>query len=474
MAEDKLIQQVADRFDRIACTKCQTAVDVSTLPFFAHAHCPSCGTPQIVPAKIGNFLLVGHLGDGGMAGVYEAHDRGLGRRVAIKILHTELGVDPKFIDSFLREARSAAQINYPNVVQIFQVDQEKGVPYIVMELLKGGKLEDSTKAGRKCGELQVLDIALDIAKGLRAADAIHLVHGDIKPANILFDKKGIAKIADFGLARFQGKASALDGEIWGTPHYIAPEKVRRQPEDLRSDIYSLGATLYHALTGHPPFEGAEIKEVVLARLQDPPMPMSDYRPGLAPETIMLIARMLEPDPSRRYPNYSSLLSDIERAIRAVKNRQPDTIARLPASTGAKPSRPPWPIPAAAGGLAVVAGLLVALLGGDKKPPPAPGPAPTPAPMPASKPVPLPDSVAIRIDCGQIDKTLKDDRGRTRFPDMPYTPQSGWGYLPNGKRHMTQKTNPVQADAPVTLNVELEPAKEHAVLGAIELVPAPPI
>lgn len=294
-------------------------MDIRDTEPFSIVQCPHCGTQQTVPKKLGDFLLLRFIGKGGMGAVFQGYDTRLGRQVAIKVLGKVLGDDPAAMDNFLREARAAAQINSPYVVQIFQVGEERNKPFIVMELINGGQL-DKLIEKQPLSELRALEVCHDAALGLQSAQEIGLFHGDIKPENILFDQHQTAKIADFGLAQFlQRGQKSKPGEIWGTPYYIAPEKARKQQEDYRSDIYSLGATLFHALTGQPPFEGDSAADVVLARLKNYAPSIRDINPSLHDATAKLVARMLEPDPSMRYPNYTSLLSDLDLVIETIKS-----------------------------------------------------------------------------------------------------------------------------------------------------------
>lgn len=317
MAEREAVDIIADRVDKIACRKCGRHLDVSKLPSFSKVECPDCHTKQTVPAQLGHFLLLEILGAGGMGAVYQALDKQLGRYVAIKVMKRSLGEDPQFVENFLREARAAAALNHRNVVQIYSCGQEKGQPYIVMELVSCSRLDELIAQGNPLEEVKTLEIGIDIAEGLKAANDIGLIHGDIKPANILFDKNGAAKVVDFGLARFVTWQQDR-GEVWGTPYYIAPEKARGQKVDHRSDIYSLGATLYHALGAKPPFDGKTATDVVLARLKNPAIGLRVIRPSLQPETADVIARMLEADPFMRYPTYASLLADLREALRFAK------------------------------------------------------------------------------------------------------------------------------------------------------------
>lgn len=321
VAENEAIDVLADPVDKIACRKCGRHLDVSKIPSFASVECPECKTKQTVPARLGQFLLLELLGAGGMGAVYQALDQSLGRYVAIKVMKQSLGDDPQFVENFLREARAAAALNHRNVVQIYSCGQEKGQPYIVMELVSGGRLDEMIAGGNPIEEVRALEIGIDVAEGLKAANDIGLIHGDVKPANVLFDREGVAKVADFGLARFVAWQQQDSGEIWGTPYYIAPEKARGQKVDHRSDIYSLGATLYHALGAKPPFDGKTATDVVLARLKNPAIGLRVIRPTLQPETADVIARMLEADPFMRYPTYSSLVADLREALRVAKQEQ---------------------------------------------------------------------------------------------------------------------------------------------------------
>lgn len=320
MAEHQANDVIADQVEKIACRKCGRHLDVSKLPMFSKVECPDCQTQQTVPARLGQFLLLEMLGAGGMGAVYQALDQSLGRYVALKVMRRSMGEDPTFVENFMREARAAAALNHRNVVQIYSCGQEKGQPYIVMELVSGGRLDEMIAQGNPIDEVRALEIGIDVAEGLKAANDVGLIHGDVKPANILFDKSGAAKVADFGLARFVAWQQDR-GEVWGTPYYIAPEKARGQKVDHRSDIYSLGATLYHALGAKPPFDGKTATDVVLARLKNPAIGLRVIRPSLQPETADVISRTLESDPFMRYPTYASLLADLREALRVAKQEQ---------------------------------------------------------------------------------------------------------------------------------------------------------
>jgi serine/threonine protein kinase len=222
-------------------------------------------------------------------------------------------------------------LNHKNVVQIYSFGQHNGQPYIVMELVAGGKLDDLIAGSGGVDELKALQVHIEVTEGLMAASDVGLVHGDVKPANVLFGKTGEAKVVDFGLASYIGEQQQA-GTVWGTPYYIAPEKARGKKVDFRSDIYSLGATLFHVLTGKPPFDGPTSNDVVMARLNQPAPKVTDFNPNIHSETAQMAARMLELDPAMRYPSYPALLIDMRNALKAA--RKP--LARSKHATGPIP------------------------------------------------------------------------------------------------------------------------------------------
>lgn len=309
---------VMEPVNEVACTSCQHPLDVSGLPAFTEIACPECHTPQVVPTKLGNFLLLGMLGKGGMGAVYRGLDTSLDRPVAVKVMLTSLGENKEFVETFRREAQAAAALNHLNIVQTYSFGVAHGQPYMVMELLDGGRFDQMIARGEPLNEALVLKIAADVAEGLNAAAGIGLVHGDVKPENILLDSNGVAKVVDFGLARFKKSGESSAQGIWGTPYYIAPEKIRSQPTDARSDIYSLGATLFHALAAKPPFDGETPIDVIKARLKSPAPPLASMRPDINPEVAAIIARTLEAEPAKRYPNYTSLLADLRKVLATLR------------------------------------------------------------------------------------------------------------------------------------------------------------
>lgn len=409
MAEKESIEILADRVGKIACANCKHHLDISALPLFTLFNCPECHAQQMVPGKLGSFLLLEELGRGGMGVVYRGQDLALGRPVAIKVMHKSLGDDQQFLETFQREARAAAAVNHKNVVQIFSFGREKGQPYLVMELVDGGRLDAYIAASQPLTEKQALEVCRDVAEGLKAAHAAGLMHGDIKPANILFDQHGVAKVADFGLAGFIRQQQAGARDIWGTPFYIAPEKARRQKVDQRADIYSLGATLFHAMAGRPPFDGDTPTHVVLARLQLPPPDISTIRTDLHPETIRIINRMLVADPIVRYPNYASLISDVQAALARL--------AEAPAVAAPKEDPPGrgklWLyLAAGAGALLLIIVALVWLTSKRKpvEPPPAPTPTVAIQPAPVVTPPVVPAATSTKLVADPVNPfNVEEDR-----------------------------------------------------------------
>jgi serine/threonine protein kinase len=300
--------------DSINCHSCGAVLDLTGQTGFTHVECTRCGALSVVPLQFGDFLLLNAIGIGGTGTVYKAIDLPLNRYLALKILRKKLSSDPSFIASFSREARAAAAVRHPNIAHVYSFDERDGQYYLAMELCDRGSLDDRiTKLG-KLSEPEVLSIGQQIASALRAAWQRGLLHRDVKPGNILFNEDGVPKIVDFGLARGQGKdPDGASDQIWGTPYYIAPEKLRGKPEDVRSDIYSLGATLFHALAGRPPFDAATAREVANKHTTQPAFSLKTYVPTIHEHTMNVIARMLAKDPSERYDTYDEVTQDLAEA-----------------------------------------------------------------------------------------------------------------------------------------------------------------
>ena len=304
-----------DRLDNMNCPSCGALVDLADIEPFSMIECPACGASMEVPAKFAHFRLLKRLGSGGMGTTFLAEDEGLDRKVAIKVMQNFMAEDPKAFDTFKNEAQSAARLNHPHVAQVYSFGREKGIPYLEMELVPGGDLSKFIADGTVLDPAFVIRVGMEIAEGLKAAEEGGLFHGDVKPENILFDENMNAKLVDFGLASrsSQGKSD----ELWGTPYYIAPDKVQKKMNSARSDIFSLGATLYHAIAGKPPFDGADPVEVIKARFKGPAKPLDQVRPGVEPEVARIVTRMMYSDLFQRYPNYNSLIGDMKKYLSGV-------------------------------------------------------------------------------------------------------------------------------------------------------------
>src|SRR6059058_3573386 len=222
-----------------ACPACGMAVDTTDAEPLARVACPRCGEKMRVERTFDHFVLLDTLGLGGMGTVYKARDTLLDRLVALKLLRKDLVGDNDHTSRLQEEARVAASVNHPNVIQVFSSGTDHGQFYVVMELVDHGTLDDLIEKRNRLSEEQVLESGIQVAKGLRAAYRQGLIHRDVKPANILFVDEQTAKISDFGLAGAatqQAQHTESDRVMWGTPPYVAPERLCNQPEDVRSDI----------------------------------------------------------------------------------------------------------------------------------------------------------------------------------------------------------------------------------------------
>lgn len=296
------------------CSDCGVEFDLADVAPFTEVTCPECGTTLTIPAKLGHFLLLNIIGVGGMGAVYRALDPTLNREVAVKVLLKSVGDDQECIETIRREAQAAAQLSHPHVATVYQIGEAHGQPYIVMELVSGKHFDEMIDTGPLDQSL-VVQTAIEIAEGLAAAARIGLIHNDIKPENILFDDEGSAKLVDFGLAAYTDQVTR--GGIWGTPFYVSPEKVKGEMSDVRSDIYSFGATLYHALTGVPPFNASTPEAVAKARFMRAPKSIASLRADIHPDLAKIVTRMMQFERNQRYPTYASLLSDLAKVLQAL-------------------------------------------------------------------------------------------------------------------------------------------------------------
>lgn len=279
---------------------------------------------DFIPARLLHYKVQHKLGQGGMGWVMLAEDTQLGRRVALKVMRSQHAAEEESRERFKREAKAAAQLKHDNIVTIYQVGEDQGIPFFAMELLEGGTLQQRLEYPKPLSLGAAVRIAREIAAGLNAAHQRGVIHRDIKPANIWLESpKGRVKILDFGLARqSDAKVTGLTqaGEIVGTPHYMAPEQARAKPIDARCDLFSLGCILYRMTTGRLPFAGETLLATLTAIAVDMPTPVRELNPQ-APEALCdLIWRLLAKDPSQRPANAKEVIDEllvIERDLAAT-------------------------------------------------------------------------------------------------------------------------------------------------------------
>jgi tRNA A-37 threonylcarbamoyl transferase component Bud32 len=247
------------------------------------------------------------LGQGGMGAVYKAYDRLLKRRVAYKVLSGEFASKPKARDQLLNEARAAAALNHPNIITIFDVGLEGDKAFICMELIEGESYADILRKKKRLEIPEAIHFLVSACQGLDHAHQRGIVHRDLKPSNLLLTKENRLKIVDFGLAQpIEDIKNAPPGtSLSGTPRYISPEQARGDPTDARSDVYSLGATLYNVLVGHPPFTEGNI---IMHHLYTPPPPLRSERPEISPTLEELVLLCLSKHPAERYQSAGEVLS----------------------------------------------------------------------------------------------------------------------------------------------------------------------
>ncbi|MEK7953877.1 serine/threonine protein kinase [Luteolibacter soli] len=295
------------------CHACGTSMDVSEVAPFSNVECPNCGKHTRVKREFGPYTLMKRHAIGGMSVVFMAQDNTLNREVIVKILNEEYGSDNKRIAAFEEEARITASFSHPHVVRVFTTGRAFGRFYIAMELVPGGHFEHHIRERGSIPEAEMLPLAIQVAAGLKAAQAAGLIHRDMKPGNILLDGAGNAKIVDFGLALVTKGGKAQATEIWATPYYVPPETIEGLPEDFRSDMYAFGATLYHALAGKPPCNEESMDTNKLREVKKKILPLAKAAPWLSAETCAVVDRAMAHDPAQRFRSYDDLLAALEAA-----------------------------------------------------------------------------------------------------------------------------------------------------------------
>jgi len=270
---------------------------------------------KAVAHQIPGYKILGKLGAGAMAIVYKGKQLSLNRTVAIKILPKRFTENPEYVERFYKEGRAAAKLNHNNIVQAYDVGEAGGYHYFVMEYVEGPTLYDSLSAGKVYSEDEALDIVIQVARALHHAHSCGLIHRDVKPKNIIINPSGVVKLADMGLARETTDIEAAQteaGRAYGTPYYIAPEQIRGKIDiDGRADIYGLGATFYHMVTGRVPFMADDPSDVMRKHLKDPLIPPDHINTSLSAGISEVIEIMMAKRKEDRYNNVEELLTDLE-------------------------------------------------------------------------------------------------------------------------------------------------------------------
>ncbi|NIA16802.1 MAG: protein kinase [Planctomycetes bacterium] len=280
-----------------------------------------------VAEQIPGYKILGKLGAGAMAVVYKATQLSLNRTVAIKILPKRFSEKPDYVKRFYKEGQAAAKLNHNNIVGAFDVGEAGGYHYFVMEYVKGKTLYEDLAKNKVFDEAEAIDIIAQVARALAHAHACGLIHRDVKPKNIMINSAGVVKLADMGLARATDDVKLAEseaGKAYGTPYYIAPEQIRGEVDiDGRADIYSLGVTLYHMVTGRVPFDASTPSEVMRKHLKEPLIPPDHINTTLSSGIGEVIEVMMAKRKEDRYSSAEELLTDLD----AVRKGEPPLLAR---------------------------------------------------------------------------------------------------------------------------------------------------
>jgi hypothetical protein len=302
--------------------------------------------PQAADARtrprIGRYLITGRIGRGGMGMVYRGLDEALEREVAVKTLTAEGTLDEESRKRFEREARAAAHLQHPNIVTVYELGEDRGLPFIAMELLPGTDLEALLRSGEEIPLAEKLDVVAQVCRGLAYAHERGIVHRDIKPSNVRLLEDGTAKIMDFGIAKYGDAHLTKTGMMVGTVHYMSPEQVRGKRLDGRSDVFSLGVILYELLAGQRPFRGEGATQVLYKIVHEEPPPLDLAALGEAgPALQSILALALAKDPDARYPGAAALGAALAAVLEQVRKAEmpppPLAVAALAAARKASPS-----------------------------------------------------------------------------------------------------------------------------------------
>ncbi len=319
------MNELKNTLKMVPCAGCGTKSFIANgLAPFETVPCTKCGHPLMLPVMMQHFELQAYVAAGGMGTVYSAFDTMLERVVAIKLMKHELTEDQEAYEGFFREARACASLNHQNIIHIYHFGEFEGQLFLVMELANNGSLDSRIENEGHLPELDVLDIGIKLSSALTSALKKNLLHRDIKPGNILFNQEKEPKLVDFGLARKAESETEMDTSIFGTPYYVAPERIKREVVNWSSDLYSLGGTLYHALTGHVPFEAPTPEDVVAAHVHTTPTPPNLVVPAITQATSDAILNTLAKEPGERFQSYDEFRMALEAARSHVIFQQLNT------------------------------------------------------------------------------------------------------------------------------------------------------
>ncbi len=270
------------------------------------------------------YEIISKIGAGGMSDVYKAKDHRLDRFVAVKVLKSEYSEDRNFVAKFRTEAQSAAALIHPNIVNVYDVGQQEGLYYIVMELVEGITLKHYIEKKLRLSVKEAVSITIQVSMGLEAAHLNHVIHRDVKPQNIIISKEGKVKVTDFGIAR-AATSDTITSNVMGSVHYTSPEQARGGYSDEKSDIYSLGIVLFEMVTGRVPFDGETTVSIAIKQIQDPMPDPRDYVDDIPLSVQQIIYKCTEKNAERRYASMQELISDLKRSL---TNPNEDFVKRI--------------------------------------------------------------------------------------------------------------------------------------------------
>lgn len=260
------------------------------------------------------YEVIERIGTGGMADVYKGKDHKLNRYVAIKVLKSDFRADETFIAKFRSEAQAAAGLMHPNVVNVYDVGVDRGLYYMVMELVEGITLKEYIEKKGRLSAKETISISIQMISGIEAAHNQHIIHRDIKPQNIIISREGKVKVTDFGIARAATTANTVSSNVMGSVHYTSPEQARGGAVDMKSDIYSAGITMYEMVTGHVPFDGDSTVSVAIKHLQEEIVSPAEEVPDIPYSLECIIMKCTQKTPDLRYGNDQELIMDLKRSL----------------------------------------------------------------------------------------------------------------------------------------------------------------